>query len=99
MDLKKLGGGIIGVVLLIGLGVGFKAMGKANAAKDVKAKLMAICADEQDCKGAVNAHFDACFDKHYSMGGRRQSSRLNGEEFTRCMNQKAGTDYFAYEEK
>jgi hypothetical protein len=68
MDLRKVGGVIIAVVAGVGIMFGSKMMSKANAAKDVKGRLVAICAENKDCMKAVALHFDSCFDEHYNYG-------------------------------
>jgi hypothetical protein len=99
MNLRRVGGGIAVFVVAVGVALGSKMMGKDRAAKDVKGRLMTICAENQDCTKAVTLHFDSCFDKHYSMGGRYKAGSLKTQAFTQCMNEKAGENYFAHEEK
>jgi hypothetical protein len=99
MNWQKILGGVGSVIVIAGIYFGFSFMGKANTAKEVKDKLMGICAEDKDCVAAVNTHFDDCFDTNYALGGRRRSGGLNGEKFTSCLNQKAGKDYFSYDTK
>ena len=89
--LRRLGG----VVLAIAVIVGFKMYNKQSTFKDVKARLVQLCENDQKCVAAVDTHFEGCFDSSYSMGGRRRSSELRSADLVSCINQRAGVDYFS----
>jgi hypothetical protein len=90
--MKKFGGAILVISLL----VGWKLYNKSSDAAEVKVALVGICADDTACVEAVNKHFDTCFDKAYDLGGRHRSASLDGSQLTACINQHAGSNYFAY---
>lgn len=83
-----------GIAVAAGVIFGWKFYNKFNTASEVKGKLLAVCEDNSQCVGAVNKHFDTCFEAHYNLGGRRRSGYLKGAPFTDCLNAKAGTVYF-----
>jgi hypothetical protein len=83
--------GLLGVALLFGL----KFFNKSSDSKAVKARLVELCEADTRCLQSVEAHFEACFDSAYKMGGRRKSSHLEAEQLVQCMNARAGRSYFA----
>ena len=89
--LRRLGG----VVLVIAVVIGFKVYNKQSTFKEVKARLVQVCENDQKCIAAVETHFKSCFDSSYSMGGRRRSSELRSTELVSCINQRAGANYFS----
>jgi hypothetical protein len=92
---KRLLGALVAVVAIVGM----KFYGKASAHDDVKARLVALCEADAECQAAVEAHYDACFDSSYKMGGRRQSSSLDVDALVRCVNSKSGVPYFAVDKE
>jgi hypothetical protein len=92
---KRIAGALIAVVAVVGM----KFYNKASAHDDVKERLVALCEADAECQAAVNTHFDACFDASYKMGGRRQSSKLDVHALVKCVNAKAGEDYFGVDEE
>jgi len=89
----------IGSLVMFGALIGFKFYNKSASASEVKTHLIKVCDAEKACEDAVNAHFDACFESSYSMGGRHRSSSLKGEELIKCINSRSGKPYFTYDEK
>jgi hypothetical protein len=88
---KRLAGALVAVVAILGM----KFYNKASAHDDVKARLVELCEGDAACESAVAAHYDACFDASYKMGGRRTASRLDLGALVSCVNQKSGESYFA----
>jgi len=92
---KRLAGVVVAVVAILGM----KFYNKASAHDDVKARLVELCEGDEECQAAVDAHYDACFDASYKMGGRRTASRLDLDALVRCVNQKSGESYFAVDKE
>ena len=90
--LKNIGSAVVVIALL----VGWKLYNKSSDAADVKTALVGVCADDAACVEAVNRHFDTCFNQSYDMGGRHRSASLDTSQLTSCINQQAGSEYFAY---
>jgi len=90
----RLAGALFAIVAVLGM----KFYGKASAHDDVKARLVELCEGDTGCLSAVEAHYDACFDGSYKMGGRRSSSKLDVDGLVACVNQAAGEPYFAVNE-
>ena len=90
--MKRLAGALVGVMLLVGM----KFYNKASAHDDVQARLIELCEGDAQCQTAVRTHYDACFDSAYNMGGRYSSANLKGQELVKCINSKAGAEYFTY---
>lgn len=67
---------------------------KSSTRREVRARLVELCAREDGCLAAVRSHYDACFESTFSMGGRRQKSHLDVDALVTCINQKAGEPYF-----
>jgi hypothetical protein len=88
---RRLLGAAVAVVAILGM----KFYSKASAHDDVKSRLEALCDGDAECRADVERHYDACFDASYSMGGRRQSSKLDVDALVKCVNTKAGVPYFA----
>jgi hypothetical protein len=83
--------GLLGVALLFGV----KFFNKSSDSKAVKGRLIELCESDKRCVQSVEAHFDACFDASYKMGGRRKSSHLEADQMVQCLNSRAGRSYFA----
>jgi len=75
------------------LALGMKFYNKSTDAKDLKAHLVSLCADNAQCVQSVDTNFEACFDSAYKLGGRHQASHIASDEFIACMNNR-GTTYF-----
>jgi len=93
--MKRLAGAVVAVVAIVGM----KFYNKASAHDDVQARLIELCEGDNACQTAVRAHYDACFDASYKMGGRRQSSKLDLNTLVKCVNSKAGEEYFTVDEE
>ncbi len=93
--MKRLAGALVAVVAVVGK----KIYNKASAHDDVQARLIELCEGDAECQAAVRTHYDACFDASYKIGGRRQSSSLDANTLVKCINSKAGEDYFGIDEE
>jgi len=93
--MKRLAGALVAIVAIVGM----KFYNKASAHDNVQAELIQLCAGDDACQTAVRTHYEACFDASYKMGGRRQSSRLDEHTLVKCINSRAGEDYFTVDEK
>lgn len=93
--MKRLAGALVGIVAIVGM----KFYNKASAHDDVQARLIELCEGDNACQTAVRAHYDACFDAAYKMGGRRQSSKLDLNNLVKCVNSRAGEEYFSVDEE
>ena len=82
-----------GIALAVGIVVGYKFYNKSQTASDVKNKLLAACAEDNQCAASVNQYFDECFNANYDLGSRRRSGDLDGPSFADCLNQKAGESF------
>jgi hypothetical protein len=89
--MKRAAIGILGVAILFGV----KFFNKSSDGKAVKAQLVALCEGDAKCTQSVEAHFDACFDSAYKLGGRRRSSHVESGQLVECLNSRAGRPYFA----
>ena len=83
--------GLLGVALLFGL----KFFNKSSDSKAVKARLVELCEADKRCVQSVEAHFEACFDAAYKLGGKRKASHLEAGEMVQCLNSRSGHSYFA----
>ena len=92
---RRLAGALLGVVAILGM----KFYNKASAHDDVKARLVALCEVDAECRSDVEKHYDACFDASYKMGGRRQSSKLDVDALVRCVNTRSRVPYFAVDKE
>ena len=88
--IKKLGLGLAGVAVFIGI----RFWNKSDNHDAIKEQLISTCAEDKSCTNAVEKHFDSCFESNYSLGGRRKSGSLNRDKFLSCFNQKAGQQFF-----
>jgi hypothetical protein len=93
--MKRLAGIVVAVAAILGM----KFYNKASAHDDVQARLVELCEGDGACQTAVRTHFEACFDASYKMGGRRQSSKLDAMALVKCVNSRAGEEYFAVNEE
>lgn len=93
--MKRLAGALVAIVAIVGM----KFYNKASAHDDVQARLVELCEGDSACQAAVRTHYDACFDAAYKMGGRRQSSKLDANALVKCVNTKAGEEYFTVNEE
>lgn len=91
--MKRLAGALVAVVAILGM----KFYNKASAHDDVQARLVELCEGDSACQAAVRTHYDACFESSYKMGGRRSSSKLDLGSLVKCVNAKAGEDYFSFD--
>jgi hypothetical protein len=85
------------VIALLGVAIlfGVRFFNKSSDSRAVKAHLVSLCEGQSKCMQSVEAHFEACFDATYKLGGRRQASRLDTGELAQCLNSRAGQSYFA----
>ena len=93
--MKRLAGALVAIVAIVGM----KFYNKASAHDDVQARLIELCEGDDACQTAVRTHYDACFDQAYKMGGRRQSSKLDLNDLVKCVNSRAGEEYFSVDEE
>lgn len=91
--MNRIAGALVAVIAIVGM----KVYSRVSAHDDVQARLVELCAGDAACQTAVAAHFDACFEASYKMGGRRQSSSLDEQALVTCVNSRAGEDYFGIE--
>jgi hypothetical protein len=92
--MKRLAGLVVGVAVIASL----RFYNKASAHDDVRARLIELCAGDAQCQGAVQAHYDGCFDSAYG-GGSRAASRLDASALVSCVNKRSGEEYFTVDEK
>jgi hypothetical protein len=88
--MKRVMIGLLGVALLLGV----KFFNKSSDSRSVKAHVLELCEGDKRCLQSVQAHFDACFDSSYKMGGRRRASHLETGALVQCLNSRAGQSYF-----
>ncbi len=93
--MKSIAGALVAIIAIVGM----KFYNKASAHDDEQARLIELCEGDAECQAAVKAHYEACFDSAFKMGGRRQSSKLDVNALVACVNSKAGEDYFAVDEE
>jgi hypothetical protein len=93
--MNRLVGAIVAVIAILGM----KFYNKASAHDDVQSRLVELCGGDAACQGAVQAHYDACFDSAYKMGGKNRSSKLDLNVLVRCVNDRAGEEYFTVSEE
>jgi hypothetical protein len=93
--MRRLAGAVVAVVAILGM----KFYNKASAHDDVQARLIELCEGDGACQTAVRTHFEACFDASYKMGGRRQSSKLDATVLVKCVNARAGEEFFTVNEE
>jgi len=93
--MKRLAGALVAIVAMVGM----RFYNKASAHDDVQARLIELCEGDNACQTAVRTHYEACFDASYKMGGRRQSSKLDLNTLVKCVNSRAGEEYFTVDEE
>lgn len=93
--MNRLAAALVAVIAIVGM----KVYNKDSTHNDVQARLVELCAGDGPCQAAVETHFDSCFEKSYQMGGRRQSSKLDVNALVKCVNSRAGEDYFGLDEE
>lgn len=93
--MKRLAGALVAIVAMVGM----RFYNKASAHDDVQARLTELCDGDDACQTAVRTHYEACFDASYKMGGRRQSSKLDLNTLVKCVNSRAGEEYFTVDEE
>jgi hypothetical protein len=67
---------------------------KSSTRREVRARLVELCGQEDGCLAAVRSHYDACFEATFSMGGLQKTSHLDVDALVTCINDKAGERYF-----
>jgi hypothetical protein len=93
--MKRLAGALVAIVAILGM----KFYNKASAHDDVQGRLIELCEGDSACQTAVRTHYDTCFDQAYKMGGRRQGSKLDLDNLVKCVNSRAGEEYFTVDEE
>lgn len=92
--MNKLAGALVAVIAIVGM----KFYNKASAHDDVQSRLVELCEGDATCQAAVKTHYDACFDSAYKLGGKNQSSKLDLNTLVKCVNERAGEEYFTVTE-
>ena len=93
--LKKVGG----IALIIFVVMSIKLWNKSEEKEEFREHLLNLCHQDSDCIEVIGAYYETCFDKTYSLGGRRRSGSLNSEKFIACLNEESGSEFFAYKEQ
>jgi hypothetical protein len=75
--------------------LGFKTYDKVSSNEAMRQKLVSLCEQDKECEGAIEDHFDTCFDETYDISGRRASGHVRMRDFLACFNAKVGTTVFA----
>jgi hypothetical protein len=81
-------------ILTIAVIFGIKFYNKASAQTEGKDHLFALCEKDQYCLDVVEGSYDYCFEKNYSLGGRRNGGSLDQNKFLQCLNNEAETQIF-----
>lgn len=84
-----------GALLILAVFFGLKFYNKMSAENDVKDQLVSLCAETPDCMKAVDTYYKSCFEKSYSIGGRRRSGGIKADKLVDCINQSSGVNYFS----
>jgi hypothetical protein len=85
----------IGIVaVIISAFYGYKVYERNTKAEEFKVELVTMCAGQEQCISAVNAHAVDCFKEHYKIGTKRRRTGLKGDEFITCINSEAGEEMF-----
>ncbi len=66
----------------------------AKQTKLLKQELLQNCSTNNHCKETVKNHFQECFDENWDENGLGLYTRFSPYEFTECMNNNAGFEYF-----
>ena len=83
---------ILIAIPIVGALVGWQYYTKGQEAKETKARMLTMCAEEAACVEAVEKYAASCFDEHYHMGRRSQGVLM--DDFVACVNKSSGTDFF-----
>lgn len=78
---------------------GFRVYNKQSAASEIKTRLMALCEGEPGCASSVGTHFDACFDRSYTLASRSEDAQKIARSLVTCLNEKSGKSYFVASKK
>jgi hypothetical protein len=89
--MKRLAGALVAILAVVGM----KFYNKASAHDNVQTELIQLCEGDDACQTAVRSHYEGCFDASYKTGGRRQSSQLDADALVKCINSRAGEQYFS----
>lgn len=81
-----------GIAIGIALAVGYTQYRKRSKADEIRQRVTSLCAGDEACLEAVDAHFEGCFDANYRSGGKNHPASFNTAGFTHCVNQKAGEE-------
>ena len=84
---------ILIAIPLVAAFAGWQYYTKNQEGKEMKARMVAMCAGEASCLEAVEKYAASCFDHHYHMGRRSQGVLM--DEFVACVNKSSGTEFFA----
>lgn len=84
-----------GIVLGIAAVLALKFYNKAQTQDDLRKDLRGKCGADARCTAAVDQHFEGCFEKSYSMGGRSTSGLVKTDKFLTCFNEASGAEVFA----
>ena len=93
--MRRLAGALVAIVAIAGM----KFYNKTSTHNDVQARLIELCEGDGACQTAVHTHYEACFDAAYKMGGRREASQLDLNALVKCVNSRAGEEYFSVEDE
>ena len=85
---------MFGIVSFVVVFLGIRAFNFYDDKKEVKSKLVEICATDGECKAAVDAHFDDCWSKSSSLTGPRLSMEVDANGLVQCLNGASGVEYF-----
>ena len=85
-------------MIIAGSFLGWEFYDKSQTATKVKQSMIDVCSQENGCISAINNYFDDCFNYSYDLGGRHRSASLDGDKLASCINSKAGSTYFVYEQ-
>ncbi len=87
--------GVIGAAIFFG----FKFYRKNQYAQEMKATIANLCGDNQDCLEDLDLYFKTCFDRNYSIGGKRRGASFKTNRFVTCFNQMSGKLHLSTDEK
>ena len=80
---------IVVVIVIIVAGLMLRANFKKELRNSTRSELSSVCSDKQECKAALNAHFDACFD---TIGTDLAGRRIDKAALVGCINGRAGKE-------
>jgi hypothetical protein len=90
---------LLGALVTIALIFGIRHYNKHSAAKEVKTKLVSLCAGDAECIASVEANFDACFEDAFSIASRREDAQRVAQSLVSCLNKRSGEEYFVASRK